>query len=41
MGIAIEASSKMVHYGRENVVGGDANHRVARQDGGVKGQWSW
>lgn len=39
--MVIEVFSKMVHYSRENVVGGDADHRVARQDGGVKGQWSW
>ncbi|KAH0504859.1 Death-associated protein kinase 1 [Microtus ochrogaster] len=38
VGMVIEASSKMVHYSRENVVGGDADHRVARQDGGVKGR---
>lgn len=37
----IEASNKMVHFGRENVVGGAVDHRVARQDGGMKGQWSW
>lgn len=41
MGTVIEASSKLVHYGRENVVDGAADHRVARQDGGMKGQWSW
>lgn len=36
-----EASSRMVHYGRENVVDGATDHRVARQDGEMKGQWSW
>lgn len=40
MGTVIEASSKLVYYGRENVVDGAADHRVARQDGGMKGQWS-
>lgn len=33
MGTVIEASSKLVHYGRENVVDGAADRRVARMAG--------
>lgn len=40
VGTVIEASSKLVYYGREKVVDGAADRRVARQDGGMKGQWS-
>lgn len=33
MGTVIEASSKLVHYGKENVVDGAADCRVARMVG--------